>query len=56
MQEVSGYIQRRFFFRVISSLKVLQQVRVTNYQSHPGVRESNKIYFIINMLYFPLPN
>ena len=48
------YIQRAFLFKVILSLKVEHQLRVTNSQSYTGVRESNKIYFIINRLYFIL--
>ena len=51
-----GYIKKTFLFRVILSLKVEQQLRVTNSQSYTGVRESNKTYFIRNMLHFTLYN
>lgn len=51
-QEASGYIDRTSFFIVINSLKAVQQVSVSSYKSHTGVREANKTFVIINVVYF----
>jgi hypothetical protein len=54
MQEVSGYIQKHFYSELSFHRKFTASE--SDYQSYTGVTESNKMYFIINMLHFTISN